>query len=704
MATKKKVLILALMLIQAFWGFSQVKNNLGMDMKEIPKGKFYMGSNGRGNPFWPSVIHGENYDEAPIHKVTISKPFLMSATEVTNLQYEQFDPGHAKMRGDHGFSIKDNEAVVSVSYYDAMAFCQWLSKKEGKTYRLPTEAEWEYACRAGSFTAYSMNDALPGVYQKKQEHGFLSDQSGAFISKNESLVDLTVAKTPVNPLGLFDMHGNVEEWCLDWHGPYSANAQQNSAGPAEGEFKVTRGGSHSTPLQYLRSANRSAMIPEDKSWMVGFRVVCAEYPPTIPPQPKNPTETNINISQGKFKWNKPSQKPFFEEPLSFVNTPDLNSKVPFYFHNHVPSITYCDNGDLLAIWLSTDDERGREMLIYGSRLPANKKQWSAPQLFYKVPDRNMASPQLFNDGKGNLIHMNGVSAAGTESNQTIIIRQSNDNGATWSRSKLITEQHGGWHVPVTGLIKTSQGWLIQQTERGISNGGGSTIIISKDQGKTWSDPGSGSPDPSKYAEFFYEGGTGGRIAGIHAVVTELANGNLLALGRCDNIKNKEGIDRMPMSISEDGGKTWKYAASEFPPIDGGQRMVLKRLKEGPLLLISFTNHPYRLKNNLKGMTFTATDGSEFTGYGMYAALSFDEGKSWPVKKLLTDGKERFLDGGAWTGYFEMNATNAEPRGYLGMIQTPDNLINLVSSKNHYQFNLAWLLDNPAFKKYVAFIR
>ena len=259
-------------------------------------------------------------------------------------------------------------------------------------------------------------------------------------------------------------------------------------------------------------------------------------------------------------------------------------------------------------------------------------------------------------------------------------------------------------MPVTGLIKTSQGWLIQQTERGISNGGGSTIIISKDQGKTWSDPGSGSPDPSKYAEFFYEGGTGGRIAGIHAVVTELANGNLLALGRCDNIKNKEGIDRMPMSISEDGGKTWKYAASEFPPIDGGQRMVLKRLKEGPLLLISFTNHPYRLKNNLKGMTFTATDGSEFTGYGMYAALSFDEGKSWPVKKLLTDGKERFLDGGAWTGYFEMNATNAEPRGYLDMIQTPDNLINLVSSKNHYQFNLAWLLDNPAFKKYVGFIR
>jgi hypothetical protein len=175
-------------------------------------------------------------------------------------------------------------------------------------------------------------------------------------------------------------------------------------------------------------------------------------------------------------------------------------------------------------------------------------------------------------------------------------------------------------------------------------------------------------------------------------------------GKNLTVKNKEGIDRMPMSISEDGGKTWKYAASEFPPIDGGQRMVLKRLKEGPLLLISFTNHPYRLKNNLKGMTFTATDGSEFTGYGMYAALSFDEGKSWPVKKLLTDGKERFLDGGAWTGYFEMNATNAEPRGYLAMIQTPDNLINLVSSKNYYRFNLAWLLDNPAFKKYVEFIR
>ena len=167
----------------------------------------------------------------------------------------------------------------------------------------------------------------------------------------------------------------------------------------------------------------------------------------------------------------------------------------------------------------------------------------------------------------------------------------------------------------------------------------------------------------------------------------------MAFGRSNNIADSSGKMRMPMSISSDMGKTWTYSASEFPPLEGHQRLVLRRLNEGPILLISFTDHPLRTNPSERGMIFKDKNGKEFKGYGMYAALSFDEGKTWPVKKLLTDGKSRFLYGGAWTQFFEMDATHAEPRGYLAATQTPDNVIHLVSSRLHYRFNLAWLLKN-----------
>ena len=94
----------------------------------------------------------------------------------------------------------------------------------------------------------------------------------------------------------------------------------------------------------------------------------------------------------------------------------------------------------------------------------------------------------------------------------------------------------------------------------------------------------------------------------------------------------------------------------------------------------------------RGMTFTGKDGRTYTGYGMYAAVSYDEGKTWPVRRLLTDGVERYLNGGAWTQFFHMDKTHAEPRGYMALTQSPDNRIHLVSSRIYYCFNLAWLLE------------
>ena len=128
-------------------------------MVEIPSGSFYMGSLGLE----------ENYDEAPMHRVHISRPFLMSRTEITNAQYEEFCPEHKELRGKYGISTDDDEPVVLVSHDEAMAFCRWLSAKEGKTYRLPTEAEWEYACRAGTMWKFYMDDKLPAVYHRNQE-------------------------------------------------------------------------------------------------------------------------------------------------------------------------------------------------------------------------------------------------------------------------------------------------------------------------------------------------------------------------------------------------------------------------------------------------------------------------------------------------------------------------------------------------------
>lgn len=631
-------------------------------MVEIPSGSFYMGSLGLE----------ENYDEAPMHRVHISRSFMMSRMEITNAQYEEFCPEHKVLRGKYGFSTDDDEPVVLVSHDEAMAFCRWLSAKEGKTYRLPTEAEWEYACRAGTMWKFYMDDKLPAVYHRNQE-----------IVSELKPVKLNVAQTPANPWGLYDMCGNVEEWCLDWYGPYVDGEQTDPVGYAEGMCRVTRGGSHNTPTDYLRCSNRLAMLPGDKSVMIGFRIVQAEYPSTAPLQREVVSES---IQQKPWKWETVSKdQPIFHAPQVFVKEPLEGSKTPFYPHNHQPAITWCENGDLLAIWFSTKEEKGREMIVLTSRLKAGSNKWEEAKLFYHVPDRNLTGSALYHDGKGTLYHINGVEQAGRWRNLMLTLRTSTDNGQTWTQPRIIAPEHTMRHQVIAGTFVTREGWMIQPCDATPSASGGTAIHISKDKGQTWTDPWNGRP--SEYVQ----GGKGTTIAGIHAGVVQLKDGRLMALGRKNNIKDKDGRERMPMSISDDMGKTWTYSASEFPPLEGHQRLVLTRLNEGPLLFVSFTDHPYRTPENERGLLFTDKDGKTYRGYGLYAALSFDEGKTWPVKRLITDGEYRLLNGGAWTQFFEMDATHAEPRGYLACTQTPDNMIHLISSRLHYRFNLAWLM-------------
>ena len=231
-------------------------NFFGMEFVEIKPGSFMMG-NMQGVAEMKNIQRLIREDEVPVHRVTISQPFRMAVTPVTNKQYELFDPEHRRYRGRNGFSSNDDDAVVYVSWYDAMAFCQWLSDKEGRPYRLPTEAEWEYAARAGTTTAYFTGDELASEFKR---------------------TDLAVKKTPPNPWGLYDIHGVVEEWCYDWYGPYNEDDKINPIGYDTGIFRVLRGGSHSTVDEYLRTSNRMAQIPEARNWLMGFRVVIGELP------------------------------------------------------------------------------------------------------------------------------------------------------------------------------------------------------------------------------------------------------------------------------------------------------------------------------------------------------------------------------------------------------------------------------------------
>jgi hypothetical protein len=533
------------------------------------------------------------WDEAPQQEVTLPA-FKMSATEITNAQYEAFDPSHMSLRGYKGFSQADDEAVVMVSWSEATAYCEWLSKKTGRSFRLPSEAEWEYACRAGTTTAYNTGDTYPEEFWKVQEN-----------TRFKEPVSLQVAQFEPNAWGLYDMHGNVEEWCLDDY---------------DSDSKAVRGGSHNTPVRFLRSANRSGSLPEDRSVLLGFRIV--EAAPST-------------------KWASPVLESLFAEPIPYVIAPVDGT--PFYSHNHQPAVTWLPDGGLLAIWFSTDAEAGREMVVLQSVFDG--KAWSPATLFCKVPDRNMTGSALLTLENGDILHFQGVGDAGEWKDLALAMRRSDgrsEPAMTWTPLRYIEPEHEVRHQVIAGPIVTKDGRILLCCDAGPDGEAGTALHVSKDGGETWED-------------------TGSTIKGIHAGIVELKDGRLMAYGRGNAIDGK-----MPCSLSEDGGYTWTYSATEFPPIGSGQRLVLRRLQEGPLMLCSFGPN------------------------GLFVALSYDEGESWTVQKLLTDGKKRVLDGGAWTGKFTLDATHAEPKGYLACTQSPDGVIHLLSSRVHYRFNLAWL--------------
>jgi len=227
----------------------EIKNQLGMTMRLIPAGEFTMGS--------PEDELDRDPDEGPTRRVTITRPFYIGSHEVTQEQFEKLmeaNPSH--FRGG-------NRPVDSVLWEEAVEFCRRLSQREERTYRLPTEAEWEYAARADTSTRWSFGDAE----KQLKKH--------AWYAANSKLKTQPVGRRNANPWGLHDVHGNVWEWCSDWYAAdtYRRASAVDPTGPSAGSYRVYRGGGWLHTARQCRSANRPGYPPGYRASYLGFRIL-----------------------------------------------------------------------------------------------------------------------------------------------------------------------------------------------------------------------------------------------------------------------------------------------------------------------------------------------------------------------------------------------------------------------------------------------
>jgi formylglycine-generating enzyme required for sulfatase activity len=258
-----------------------ITNSIGMKLVSIPAGKFVMGS---------PAGEGERDPTELQHDVTITRPFYLGVYEVTQAEYAKVAGQNPSFFGPKNGGGPEHP-VDQVRWGDAVSFCQKLSalpeeKKAGRVYRLPSEAEWEYACRAGTMTAFHLGNALSSEqanFNGKYPYGGAA--KGPYVKQTRK-----VGSYQANAWGLHDMHGNVWEWCADYYDPdyYKNSPKEDPKGPAKGVmptgfkkatkqedfFLVVRGGCWLDEARACRSAYRFRLMPSDNYRWVGLRVAC----------------------------------------------------------------------------------------------------------------------------------------------------------------------------------------------------------------------------------------------------------------------------------------------------------------------------------------------------------------------------------------------------------------------------------------------
>jgi formylglycine-generating enzyme required for sulfatase activity len=228
-------------------------NSGGMKFVWIPSGSFAMGS--------PNNEKGRGDDEI-LHKVTV-KGFYLGVHAVTQEQWQG-------VMGNNPSEFKGDKRlpVDSVSWHDCQDFIRKLRDQDKKPYRLPTEAEWEYACRAGSTTAFHFGETV-STDQANYNGNFTYGNGKKGVYRAKTVV---VGSFPANAWGLHDMHGNVWQWCQDWHGGYAVKDVADPQGPKTGKNRVLRGGSWASNPIFCRCANRNFSDPDNRTEFHGFRV------------------------------------------------------------------------------------------------------------------------------------------------------------------------------------------------------------------------------------------------------------------------------------------------------------------------------------------------------------------------------------------------------------------------------------------------
>lgn len=649
-------------------------NTLGIRMIYIPPGEFLMGESNEV----PSELGGPSYspngdwDEQPVHRVVITEGFYVSETPVTQAAFRQFREESTGV--DYFYPY-----VTGVSWYEATAFAEWLSEKEGRTYRLPTEAEWEYFARAGSETLFSAGD-LPAQRGER------------------------------NAWGVAELGVGIPEWCHDWYGRYPARAQVDPVGPESGVSRVVRGAGVElrdpwteedeslprlgfkgsrwlAPAPYFgRSANRASMLPQAQSrpgrfnHYIGFRVVAGDFPETEPRRAEKQFVRSAIVQKDAASTAGPDPEIPYFRARDLLPIPPENDQgggieaagidpavMP---HIHSGAIVSMPNGDLVQVSFTasarlTEGEPNTRMVI--SRLRRGSATWDMPELFYNLADSPDMCAILWNDH--GTVWFVGGGTYNFYGDMSFKFMTTEDSGATWSPIKLpdIPERNGYMeNQPINSMFRSKRDNTIYFGADG--KGPTSLLWASKDNGQTWFD-------------------TGGRTAGRHTTFVELKDGGILGLGG----KNSNINGFMPVVRSYDGGRTWSEAEkTPFRSLRVNQRPVVLRLQSGRLFFASDFQDS-RFRGLQEGLTET----------GAFVALSEDEGKTWHMKRLdlalphestqIENIKRNWGDPNDFHDFGTI--------GYAAATQSPNGVIHLLTSMNHpsqhFEMNEAWILSDHA---------
>ena len=627
-------------------------SSIGMRMAAVPAGSFRMGEL-NATPLklgGPLALVGGDYDEKPVRTVTLSRGFSIGETEVTAAQFRLFRPGY------QGGGL----LAQGISWNDAVAFCRWLSEKEGKPYRLPTEAEWEYSCRAGTETPFNSGD------------------------------DAQASPDEPNKWGLKGMHTGGPEWCLDWHGLYPDENETDPVGPAAGWAKVVRGGGIFETIimrdkispdagYYARSANRGGITPSyskaDGTGRATFRVVQAPMPPSTARPCETPfiqqaLKENRAVPPYTFDPNIPFYRMSPALPIPPENTQEEGgieaAALPagVVGHNHSPTLVECPNGDLLVVYYSTsngDGESWPNLSFVGIRRRLGSLQWDPPEVLIDIPDVNEYHMILWRESSAVWMFAGALGLKGIPFG----LSKSTDNGATWNEFVYPTFAGpiGPFDPkPINFAFRDKSGRLYVATDGVRST---SVLWASDDNGVTFHD-------------------TGGRTHGRHTVFVVRRDGSFLGMGGKET--NVDGF--MPKSISSDGGKTWKKEITPFAALGGNQRPAMIRLASGRLFFAG---------------DFQTRDGAKqprgINQFGAYVALSDDDGETWRIKRLPgalphESGTMSLEKQKIWSGDWSHDYATL---GYASAAQTRDGIVHLMTSMNHpnqhFELNEAWILSD-----------